>query len=183
VIDQCGQKILYETSRVTLRRLAAEDRQEFLELVKVSTEFLHPWVYLPASEAKFDEYLQHFDGRVGECTLICVRDSSVIAGCVTISDIIRGAYQRATVGYNAFAPSARQGYMSEGFSLVFRFAFGDLGLHRLEADIQPENKPSLRFARKIGFQREGYSRGFVCIGGSWKDHERWAIISDMAESR
>lgn len=190
VIDQYGDKILdetnqilYETTRVTLRRLTAADREEFLELVKASADFLHPWVYLPADEAKFDGYLQRFDGPVAECTLICIRESGAIAGCVTISDIIRGPYQRATVGYNAFVPSARQGYMSEGFGLVFRFAFGDLGLHRLEADIQPGNEPSLQFARKVGFRREGYSPGFICIGGSWKDHERWAIISDMVELR
>ena len=69
--------------------------------------------------------------------------------------------------------------MSEGFELVFRFVFGDLSLHRLEADIQPANEASLRLARRVGFRREGYSPKFILIDGSWKDHERWAINSDM----
>lgn len=171
--------ILYVSTRVTLRRLTIEDREEFIELVKASSELLSPWVYLPATTAKFDEYFKRFDGKTAVCTLICERESDLIAGTVSISEITRGPYQRATVGYNAFIPRARQGYMSEGFPLVFRFAFDDLGLHRLEADIQPGNEPSLKFARKVGFCREGYSPGFVYIKGTWRDHERWAINRDM----
>lgn len=174
--------VLYETTRVTLRRLMIEDREEFVELVNASAAFLHPWVYLPTTPAKFDEYFQRFDGKTAECILICIRPSGTIAGIVSINDIIRGPYQRATVGYNAFVSSDRRGYMSEGFGLVFRFAFDDLGLHRLEADIQPANEASLRFAQRVGFRREGYSPGFVRIGGVWKDHERWAINSDMITS-
>src|SRR6266567_6126999 len=146
VILKHENMIRYETTRIVLRRLTVEDREEFVELVIASAGFLHPWVYLPATPAKFDEYLQRFDGKSAECTLICDRTSGAIAGTVSISDIIRGPYQRATVGYNAFAPSARQGYMSEGFGLVFRFAFEGLGPHRLEAYIQPDDEASLRLA-------------------------------------
>ena len=183
VAPEDGKVMLYETSRVTLRRLTIKDREEFIGLVRESSEFLHPWVKMPATLDEFDEYYQRFNGRTAECTLICIRASGAIAGTVSISDMIRGPYQRATVGYNAFAPSARQGYMTEGFNLVFRFAFGDLGLHRLEADIQPNNEASLKLAQRIGLRREGYSPGFVCIGGAWKDHERWAVTSDMIPSR
>jgi [ribosomal protein S5]-alanine N-acetyltransferase len=174
-----GSDSLYKNSRVILRRLSVEDRDEFVELVKLSADFLHPWVHLPNTPARFDEYLRRFDGKIAEGLLVCIQRSGEIAGSVSISDIIRGPYQRATVGYNAFLPNASQGYMSEGFELIFRFAFEDLGLHRLEADIQPANEASLRFARRVGFRREGYSPGFVCIDGLWRDHERWAINSDM----
>ncbi|HTW00185.1 MAG TPA: GNAT family protein [Streptosporangiaceae bacterium] len=173
--------ILHIGARVMLRRLSGEDRDEYLELVRASAEFLSPWVYLPATPAKFDQYLKGFDGKDAECTLICQRESGAIVGAVSISQIIRDAYQRATVGYNAFIPWVGRGYMSEGFSLVFRFAFLDLGLHRLEADIQPGNEPSLKFAENVGFRREGYSPGFVYINGEWRDHERWAITRDMIE--
>lgn len=173
--------ILYESTRLILRRLTAEDREEFTELALVSVELHRPWIYVPTTPREFDQYLQRFDRVVAESTLICIRESEVIAGFVSISEIIRGPYQRATVGYGAFAPSARKGYMSEGFSLVFRFAFNDLRLHRLEADIQPGNKASSRLAQRVGFRYEGYSPGFVFINGHWRDHERWAINSDMME--
>lgn len=170
---------LHETTRVALRRLTAADRDEFVGLVAASADFLNPWVKLPATAAAFDEYLKRFNGQSAECTLICIRETGRIAGTVAISEITRGPYQRAVAGYNAFAYSARQGYLTEGFGLVFRFVFEDLNLHRLEADIQPANEPSLRLARKVGFRREGYSPKFILIDGSWKDHERWAINRDM----
>lgn len=173
----------YQASRVLLRRLTANDRREFVELVNASSRFLKPWVKMPASLPEFDEYLERFDGETAECLLICVREPGAIAGAVTISDIIRGPYQRATIGYSAFAPTIGRGYMTEGFPLVFRYAFESMGLHRLEADIQPSNEASLRFAKKIGFRREGYSPGFVFIDNAWRDHERWAISRDMLTSK
>lgn len=176
---QTETAVLYETPRVLLRRLTAADRDEFVELVKTSVDFLHPWVKLPSTVPAFNEYLERFNGRRAECTLICIHETSRIAGTVTISEIVRGPYQKAIVGYNAFAYSAGQGYMSEGFGLVFQFAFRDLNLHRLEADIQPANEASLRLARKVGFRREGYSPKFIFIDGFWKDHERWAIDKEM----
>ena len=179
-----NQKTLFlrESANVIIRRLAAADREEFVALVESSAEFLHPWVYLPDSFDKFDAYLRRFDGASAECILICARGTGHIVGAVAIGDIIRGSYQRATVGYNAFIDSARQGHMSEGIRLVFEFAFEELGLHRLEADIQPGNLPSLNFAEKAGFRHEGYSPGFMYINGAWKDHERWAINSAMIDA-
>ena len=72
--------------------------------------------------------------------------------------------------------------MSEGLPLVVRFAFENLGLHRLEADIQPTNQLSLKLAEKAGFRREGYSPAFIRINGVWRDHERWALTSVTAET-
>jgi len=112
--------------------------------------------------------------------VIGVRETGAIAGSVSVNDIIRGPYQRATVGYNAFAPSAGLGYMSEGLGLILRFAFNDLGLHRLEADIQPGNEASKRLASRVGFRKEGYSPDFIRIEGVWKDHERWAVTAEMS---
>jgi ribosomal-protein-alanine N-acetyltransferase len=175
----CKVPIVYANSRVALCRLSAKHRGEYIECVIGSAEHLFPWVRLPVTLEEFDKYSTRFDGKTAECALICDRDSGKIVGAVDITQIIRGPHQRATVGYYSFIPWVRKGYMSEGFPLIFHLAFKDLGLHRLEADIQPENKPSLRFAEKVGFHREGYSPGFIRIGGEWRDHERWAITSDM----
>lgn len=172
--------ILHAAETVLLRRLTPEDREEFIGLVKDSVDFLHPWAFLPVTSAKFDDYIGSFDGKTAERLLICLGETGAIVGAVSICDIIRSSYDRATVGYNSFANSAGRGYMTEGFSLVFRFAFGELGLHRLEADIQPANEASLRLARRVGFRREGYSPAFARIGGVWRDHERWAITSEAA---
>lgn len=69
--------------------------------------------------------------------------------------------------------------MSEGLRLVVRFAFTELGLHRLEANIQPANVASLNLVKRLGFRREGYSPGFQRVNGVWQDHERWALTAGM----
>jgi ribosomal-protein-alanine N-acetyltransferase len=68
--------------------------------------------------------------------------------------------------------------MREGIQLVLRSAFLGLRLHRVEANIQPGNKPSVALARGAGFRREGFSPRYLKIGGRWRDHERWAILAE-----
>jgi ribosomal-protein-alanine N-acetyltransferase len=99
------------------------------------------------------------------------------AGTVNINSIIRGRYQGASLGYAAFAPSAGQGYMTEGLTIALQHAFTDLRLHRLEANIQPANKASLALARRLGLRYEGLSHAYLYIDGAWRDHERWAITA------
>ena len=72
--------------------------------------------------------------------------------------------------------------MREGMQLTLRFAFNELRLHRVEANIQPANKKSLALAKRSGFRREGFSPRYLKIGGRWRDHERWAILSDDPKS-
>ncbi|MCP9981959.1 GNAT family N-acetyltransferase [Actinomadura madurae] len=78
----------------------------------------------------------------GEALLVKQADTGAIAGHVTLTGIVRRPYDRAILGFAAFAPSAGQGYMTEGVGLAVLYAFGPLGLHRVEADVQPGNEPS-----------------------------------------
>lgn len=173
---------MYRTTRVALRRITHEDQAAFTRLARESADHFEGWISAPTTASGFDDYLVRFDQNTAEGLLLCIRQTGDIAGFVNISYIVRDSYRRGTLGYGTFAPSARQGYMSEGFGSVFRFAFNDLGLHRLEADIQPSNNPSLNLVKKLGFQKEGYSQGLVFIDGAWRDHERWAVTSDIIEA-
>ena len=103
-------------------------------------------------------------------------------GVVNVSEIVRAALQGAYLGYYAFQPHAGEGYMTEGLALVLRHAFRRLGLHRLEANIQPRNLASRRLVRRLGFRKEGFSRRYLKVGGRWRDHERWAIVREAWES-
>ena len=101
-----------------------------------------------------------------------------IVGMINVSEIVRGALRSAYLGYCAFAPHQRQGLMAEGLRLAIARLFGPLKLHRVEANIQPGNRPSLALVRKLGFRREGYSPRYLKIRGRWRDHERWALLAD-----
>ena len=68
--------------------------------------------------------------------------------------------------------------MTAGLAAVVTDAFTSLGLHRLEANIQPDNAPSLSLVRRLGFKREGFSPRYLLIDGQWRDHERWAMLAD-----
>ena len=68
--------------------------------------------------------------------------------------------------------------MREGLELVLQLAFRQYGLHRLEANVQPDNVRSIALVRGFGFRLEGYSPRYLKIAGRWRDHERWAITID-----
>jgi ribosomal-protein-alanine N-acetyltransferase len=68
--------------------------------------------------------------------------------------------------------------MREGLALVIASAFRELGLHRLEANIQPGNRRSIALVEGLGFTREGKARGYLKIGNRWRDHERWALLKE-----
>jgi [ribosomal protein S5]-alanine N-acetyltransferase len=170
---------LDDHSRVTLRLLTGADQGEFLGLVAASTGLHHPWMSLPATPREFQAYLARFDHVTAEGLLVCLRGTGTIVGVVNINSIIRGRFQNGSLSYAAFAPTAGRGYLSEGLGLVLSYAFERLRLHRLEAQIQPGNHASLRLVRRLGFRNEGYSPALLFIDGAWRDHERWAISSDM----
>ncbi|MEV0660551.1 GNAT family N-acetyltransferase [Actinomadura luteofluorescens] len=167
--------------QVTLRHLTGSDQSEFLDLAIASTELHHPWMSLPSTPEQYQAYLTRYAQPDEEAVLICVRGSGAIAGVVNINSIIRGRFQSGSIAYAAFAPTVGQGYMTEGLTLVMRYAFEELRLHRLEAQIQPDNHASLKLVRRVGFRREGYSPELLYIDGAWRDHERWAITTTMVD--
>jgi [ribosomal protein S5]-alanine N-acetyltransferase len=163
------------STRVYLRGLGSSDCKEFLLIVHASRDFHRPWVYPPETQAAFTAYLRAT--KSGACVrlLICRRSDDLIAGLASLSQIFRGGFQNAYLGFWASAEFAGQGYMTEGLPMVLRHAFTALKLHRLEANVQPENGPSKALIKRCGFRYEGFSPRYLKIGGLWRDHERWAM--------
>jgi len=135
---------------------------------------------LPSAPEDYQSFITRYQQPGEGSLLVCLRGTGAIVGLVNISNIVRGRFQNAYLSYAAFAPTAGQGYMSEGLGLAVRHAFEQLRLHRLEANIQPGNHASIRLVERAGFRREGYSPDYLFIEGAWRDHERWAITSTMA---
>ena len=97
---------------------------------------------------------------------------------ISLSQIFRGIFQNAYLGYALGEKFTKQGLMTEAIKLILRFAFKNLKLHRIEANVQPTNTPSIAVLRRNGFVKEGFSRRYLKIDNKWRDHERWAIIAE-----
>jgi ribosomal-protein-alanine N-acetyltransferase len=167
-----------EAARVELHELQRSDRDDYLRMVHESRQLHRPWTYPPERADQFEELVARARRDDFVCLLARVKETDEIAGVFTISQIVRGAFQSAYLGYYASGRTARQGYMREAMELVLDYCFNDLRLHRIEANIQPGNAPSIALARGAGFRLEGYSPRYLLIGGQWRDHERYAITAD-----
>jgi ribosomal-protein-alanine N-acetyltransferase len=178
--------VLARGTLVYLRRPVQRDASPFLTAVQSSKRLHRPWVEPPSTPSRFATYVHRFSGprsrdskratHVG--ILVCRREDHVPVGVFNFSEIVRGGFQCAYLGYYGFAEHAGHGYMSEGLALVLRVGFGSLRLHRIEVNVQPANTPSISLVRRGGFTREGFSRRYVKIAGRWRDHERWALLVD-----
>ena len=163
---------------VILSTPGAADAEAFIAAVRSSRTLHHPWIAPPDTQERFAAYLAQAARDDHAAFLIRHASCGELVGYVTVSNIVRGAFQSAYLGYGAFASHAGRGLMTEGLRAVVDIAFGDLGLHRLEANIQPGNIRSLALVQRLGFAKEGFSPRYLRVDGAWRDHERWALRSD-----
>ena len=164
------------TQRIRIRPLGVDDEAAFISAVKRSRSVHHPWVSPADSSETFRAYLERMEEPDSHAFLVCRADTDEIAGVVNITNVVLGPFCSGYLSYYVFASHERQGFMREGLKAVVRHAFEELGLHRLEANIQPGNEASIAFVRSVGFEKEGYSPRYLKVGGEWRDHERWAIL-------
>jgi ribosomal-protein-alanine N-acetyltransferase len=103
-----------------------------------------------------------------------------VVGQVNVSNIVHGALRSCTVGYWIDNAVAGRGITPTALALAIDHCFGEVGLHRVEVDIRPENGPSLRVVEKLGLRREGFYERYLDIDGGWRDHVAFAVtIEEM----
>jgi [ribosomal protein S5]-alanine N-acetyltransferase len=167
---------------IFLRHPQIEDHKEFAYLMKESKKLHSGLANPPIEKEKFAAYVKQNESDASESFLICRNQDSAIVGAINLSQIFRKSFQNAYLGYYIGEKFGEKGYMSEAIALILRYAFKDLKLHRIEANIQPHNLASISVVRKNGFTKEGFSPKYLKIGGRWRDHERWAIIRENWQS-
>ncbi len=167
---------------VRLERPSLARAEAFLAAVRRSRALHGRWVRAPSTREQFEAFVAHADTPSQLSYLVCT-GSGDLAGVVNVSEIVRGAFRSAYLGYYALVPLAGRGHMRAGVAAVIRRAFGMLRLHRLEANIQPGNARSIALVRSLGFELEGYSPNYLKIAGRWRDHERWALRSELWRAR
>lgn len=166
---------LGSTERLDIHRPSARDRAEVTAAGRASRELHHPWLVAPTDAEAWAGYLRRIRSARHHGFLLRAKADRSVVGIVNVSDIILGSFRSAHLSYYAFTGHEGQGLLSEGTTWVVAHAFDRLGLHRLEANIQPANGPSLGLARHCGFRQEGFSPRYLFIDGDWRDHERWAL--------
>jgi ribosomal-protein-alanine N-acetyltransferase len=116
--------------------------------------------------------------RLGTSLPFAIRVEGRIAGQVTIDNVVRGALRAGYLGYWIDREVAGRGMASLAVALVCDHAFTQVGLHRLQADIRPENGPSQRLVERLGFRREGLLRRYLDIDGDWRDHYSYSLLAE-----
>jgi len=165
-------------SAVRIRHLKALDEKIFLANIRRSRGLHRSWVQVPTSAKAFQRYVQEMNTADDQAYVAIRTDTQEMVGVVELQDIFRGDFQNAYLIYYGFAGQLNQGLMRQAVQKVIAKAFGSLKLHRLEANIQPDNLSSIALIKACGFKKEGLSRQFLRKNGKWRDHERWALLND-----
>lgn len=173
-------------STVVLRPLVAGDEQEWTGLRLADDARLTPWeATLPPGSG---EVLEDFPGFVrrqrrlaleGESMPFVVEVDGVLAGQVTVAPIAWGSLRSASVGYWIGGRWRGTGVAGLAVAMCLDHLLGpEVGLHRVEANVRPENARSLALCRRLGMREEGLRRSFMHINGRWADHVSFAVLAE-----
>jgi len=165
---------------VFLRTVESDDEKEFLSLMRASQSLHKPWISPPLDRRTFNAYLARVSQPDHEGLLVCEKDSEKIAGVININNIVRSSFLSASLGYYIGKDYLGKGYMLQAMAQLKNYAFITQGLHRLEANIQPDNTRSVNLVKRSGFVYEGLSKNYLYLAGKWRDHERWATYDTRA---
>lgn len=165
-------------SLVTIDRVTCHDRQDLISANRDSREHHAPWVEPFLDEGGFDEWFARTLTGNNVGLVARERTTGGVVGVINLNEIVLKGFRSAYLGYYGMRSFGGRGLITEAMRLAIRFAFESLGLHRLEANIQPQNLRSIALVRRLGFHKEGFSPRYLQIGGEWRDHERWALLSD-----
>lgn len=166
---------------IHIKELSQKNEQQFLFMTNQSKKFHEPWVKAPLTQDEFQLFIEK--SRREDHKSYCAYSDEKLFGVFNISGIIRGYFQSAYLGFYVFEPYSGKGLMSLGLKLALNKVFTELALHRIEANIQPNNHVSIRLVQRNGFRKEGFSPRYLKINDQWCDHERWAITIEDWEDR
>ncbi|HEY5455615.1 MAG TPA: GNAT family protein [Acidothermaceae bacterium] len=178
-----GWPVVLEHGPVRLRPLRLRDAGEWRMTRLMNREWLEPWEATTPGVTPSDGGRGYGDAvralrrdaRLGLCYPFALLVGEQFAGQVTVGAIARGSANSAYLGYWIARQFAGRGIMPTALAMVIDHCFGDAGLHRVEANIRPENAASRRVVEKLGFRLEGTRERYIHIAGAWCDHLSYAL--------
>jgi [ribosomal protein S5]-alanine N-acetyltransferase len=166
--------------QLTLRPLARKDAPALLAFATANRRFFEEWepmrddgfFKLRPQEAEIDAAAA--DAAADRRYAFGIFAGDELVGRLALNQIVRGVFQNAYLGYSIGERWNGRGFATEAVAVAVRFAFEELGLHRVQAAVMPRNAASIRVLEKNGFREEGYAVGYLCINGIWEDHRIFA---------
>jgi ribosomal-protein-alanine N-acetyltransferase len=183
-------------SEVTLRPIRFRDRNEWNRVRAENREWLTPWEATlphipsdsPAYESSTDRpsffqmvTLLRREARTGRSYSFLIWHQKNLVGQITMGGVTYGAMRGAHIGYWIDRNFANRGFTTQAVELVSNFGFTELGLHRIEINVRPENGASCRVAEKAGFEFEGFRKAFLHIDGAWRDHKCFVKNNELIQ--
>ena len=186
-----GWPVSLADGRVGLRPLRVRDATAWTDCRVRNEAWLSPWEGRPEAQpdatwaerhsgAVFAAMLRiaRKDARAGRSLPMVVTYDGRLAGQITASGVVRGAFDSTAVGYWVDGELAGRGVLPTALAMLVDHLFGSVGLHRVEANIRPENAASKRVVEKLGFREEALHLRYLFIDGAWRDHLSYAITRE-----
>jgi ribosomal-protein-alanine N-acetyltransferase len=181
------EPVILSTRRLLIRTLAGTDAEAIAAFHRRNREHLAPWEPL-RDESFFTADHWHAEiprllestraGTLVPFLLLPPADThGPVLGRCTLSNVVRGAFQAAHLGFSLDRDAVGRGLMHEALKAVLRYAFEDLGLHRVMANYMPANVRSAALLRRLGFVPEGFARDYLRIAGGWQDHVLTSLVN------
>lgn len=169
---------------ILLRPLRPEDEHEYTTVRALNRHWLSPWDATSPVAATgprtFEDLVDLYqeDALAGRMLPLVIEVEGTLVGQINVSNIVMGSFRSCTVGYWVAQSVAGKGIIPTALALVCDHAMTELGLHRIEVNIRPENGASLAVVRKLGFRDEGLRARMLHIDGDWRDHRSFALTTE-----
>lgn len=181
---------VYYTERLELRVIDKTYTQCVLEYYLRNKDFLEEWEAIKLDcyytydyqELIIERELKSIEeGSALRLWIFKKGDNSRTIGCIAFNNIIKGAFLSCHLGYKMDKDEINKGYISEAIKKGIEIAFEDMKLHRIEANIMPKNKRSMRVVEKLGFYNEGLAKKYLKINGKWEDHIHMVLLNERVQ--
>lgn len=179
-------KSIYDTERLILKNLDKTYAKLVFDYYIRNAEFLEKWEMVKNDEfytiQYHEKYLEDINNETSLRFWIFKKDDiNRIIGTVSLNNIVRGSFQSCHLGYKLDKDEGNRGYMTEAVEKIVEIGFNELKLHRIEANIMPKNKASLRVVEKLNFYDEGLAFKYLKINGIWEDHIHMVLLNETLE--
>lgn len=178
----------YETERLSLQVLNENNASGTLEFYSRGSSIFN--LVEPAKPADFysmgyqrillrGEYESFLNGNYMRYYFTTLENPDIIIGTASFSHIDRGVYCSCILGYKLLPEYHKHGYAIEALAALISAVFSEEHIHRIEAFVLPDNKPSIRLLKRLGFMCEGVAHSVIRLNNGFVDHLRYVLINPL----